>query len=137
MSDTTKMGEKEIIETKAKKVAFWFSLLKILIGVAIGIGCTLPAMYAVVNSAVEKAVSVAVAEATKRNDCIDFMTAKYGIDCILDDMKEFPDDLRPMDLEYVINLWDAVREEYKTPVLKTNIEQINEFYKKIKGGERT
>lgn len=118
--------QKKSFREWAQEVKLWYSLLKIFLGILIGIATTIPSMWAIVNNAVQEAVT--------ENDFIDFLWTKYKIDCIIEDIQNYPDDLRVMDLSFVLDLWEATADQYKTKSLEMKIMRIEEFYKQITGG---
>lgn len=114
---------KEILDNS--KLAL--SIIKIFIGLVMGIIGMTPVLYITVNKA--------VAKANERNDGIHFIMTRYKINCVFYDIQDFPEDLRPMDLDYVLDLYETIDKKLKTPGLNFKVASIEAFYKKLVGGQ--
>lgn len=107
----------------AKDVNLFLSVLKITIGVIIGVATAIPAMYVTITKSVEAAMV--------SHEGQHFISTRYKIETITKDIREYPDDLTVLDLEYILDEWELLRKEHKTPGLKAKIKNIQRFYDKI------
>lgn len=110
----------------AIKVKLLASIVRIVIGIILGATGMYPIMY--------NAFTKALNEVNVRNELFDFITLQYKIDCVMDDIQNFPDDLRAIDLEVVLNLWELTSDNFKTPGLKFKVNRIENFYIDLTGG---
>lgn len=112
------MGKKLIAWVQNTKLIL--SVVKIFIGVIIGVGTAVPVFYGVASDLLNK------------NEAIAFIDVKYKMDCLTWDINsEFYNDIRPFDLEYVMDRYALLKDDYKTKALESRMENINDFYKNL------
>ena len=103
-----------------KETKLVLSVVKIIIGVFIGVGTVMPVMYGMANELISKTC---------------YIDVKYKIDCVTYDINsEFADDIRPFDLEYVMDKYAILHVKYKNPGMQAKMKNIERYYESLING---
>lgn len=133
------MNEKiRTIKDVATDIKFWYSVVKILIGVITGLGIALPTVggivQKIVTTQVTEIITVRVPEIVREEikPVIEFLYSDLGrmIEKNVKKIADNPEDIKSDDIRFIIERWPVFKNYYpgKAPLYDPMVIKLNTWY---------